>query len=203
MQKGEATKLGIDTRWQRFFRFGDGKSNLAPPMSDGALASGWMELVSVGLGNGVGDGLDRIVDGDSVGVVVARTSAEMEREGAGEGGSIDGSDISRDGATGVGASDASLARSAALEAVRAGGGLYRRDIRAGDAWVGVPIARALRLDISDKADRGRVNATIAAWLRSGLLIEVTRPDAKRMLRTYVDAAPNKHTDDSSGPDVFG
>lgn len=188
MQKGEAAKLGIESRWQRFFRFGDGKSNLAPPVGDGAMASGWMELVSVGLGNGAGKGLDAVIDGDSVGVVVARSAEDMQREGA--------SGVAEVVGAVAGGTDGLLV---ALEAVRGGGGLYRRDIRAGDAWVGVPIARALRLDTSDKTDRGRINALIAAWLREGKLVEVTRPDAKRMLRTYVEVAYEGH----KAPDVFG
>lgn len=191
MQKGEAVKLGIEDRWQRFFRFGDGKNNLAPPA--GASASGWMELVSVPLGNGGGDGMDAVLDGDSVGVVVARSAAEMERQGA------SGAEVAAGllgGATGEGATEQ------ALRAIRQGGGHYRKDIRAGDAWVGVPIAQALRLDASDKADRGKINALIAAWLRDGTLVEVTRPDSKRMLRTYVEAAQMRHTDGLSHGGVF-
>jgi hypothetical protein len=191
MQKGEAARLGIESRWQRFFRFGDGKNNLAPPAGEGALASGWMELVSVSLGNGEGDGLERMMDGDSVGVVFARSVAEMEAEGSASvvealGGAAGGVDL----------------RQVALEAVREGGGLFRRDIRAGDAWVGAPIARAMRLDVADKTDRGRINALIAAWLRDGTLQEVTRPDAKRMLRTYVEVTPKAHTSTAQAEDVF-
>lgn len=177
MQKNEASKLGIETRWQRFFRFGDGKSNLAPPAGDDGRA-GWMELVSVGLGNGAGSGLDAVIDGDSVGVVVARSSAEMEKEGAAGLAAVLGAEGS--GQEG--------AKETAVRLVREAGVAFRRDIRAGDAWVGVPIARALRLDITDKTDRGKINALIAAWLRDGTLVEVTRPDAKRMPRTYVEVA---------------
>lgn len=185
MQKGEAVRLGITSRWQRFFRFGDGKNNLAPPAGDDALASGWMELVSVGLGNGAaeaGDDLGAYVDGDSVGVVVARTASEIEREGA------QGLAESLVGGTAGSGDDGG--KGAALRLVsEPGPATWRRDIRAGDAWVGVPIGRALRLDPADKHDRGKINAVISAWLRDGSLVEITKPDSKRMPRTYVEVAP--------------
>lgn len=206
MQKAEATKLGITDRWQRFFRFGDGKNNLAPPSGEGALAHGWMEIVSVGLGNGSGSGLDRIMDGDSVGVVAMRTAAQIQAEGAlgletelveamdGDAGGA-GVSAGRDGGHGP--------RFRALQSIGAARGMFRKDVRAGDAWVGVPIGRAFRLDPADKVERGKITAILASWLRDGTLVEVTRLDSKRMPRTYVEA-PEKapETSAKSGGGVF-
>lgn len=177
MQKNEAAKLGIETRWQRFFRFGDGKANLAPPAGD-AGREGWMELISVGLGNGGGSGLDAVIEGDSVGVVVTRTAAEMEKEGTSGLATLLG-EPAVSGAEGV--------QDQVVRAIREAGVPLRKDMRAGDAWVGVQIARVLKLDPSDKTDRGKINALISAWIKANVLVEVTRPDAKRMPRTYVEA----------------
>lgn len=201
MQKGEAVKLGIADRWQRFFRFGDGKNNLAPPSGEGALASGWMEIVPVSLGNGGGEGLARVLDGDSVGVVVSRTAAEIEKEGAAglEAGLLD----AFEGASGGDVGDGGGPKGRALQSIGFSEGVFRKDVRAGDAWVGVPVGRAFRLDPTDKADRGKITALIASWLRDGTLREVTRLDAKRMPRTYVEAVYKEHTGAANGNDVFG
>jgi hypothetical protein len=171
MQKAEATRLGIEKNYQRFFRFGDGKNNLALPATD---KTEWMELVSVPLGNGAGSGLDAVMNGDSVGVVAVRRIEEATA-------AVDLND-----------------REAAFAAIRAGE--WRQDVQTRDAWVGNPIAQALGLDLSSEDDRAKVKALLKGWIKDRSLVAVSRLDASRRQRVYVEVA--KHTDNLSG-DVFG
>lgn len=162
MTKGEAARLGLpEGSHKRLFRFGDAKNNLALPADERAS---WMELASVALGNGEGaaGSMDRAMNGDSVGVV---TRWEMPEASA---------------------SLPSDERSVALGLIRAG--VWRRDVRSGEAWVGVPISQALGLDVGDETDRARVKAVISEWIKGGVLREVTRLDVKRMARTFVEVA---------------
>lgn len=75
----------------------------------------------------------------------------------------------------------------ALAAVQAlvGDGKWRADPRARD-WVGRAIARALDLDINDKAVRARALTLYKEWVRVGALVEVDMIDDKRMMKTYVE-----------------
>ena len=160
--QGEAARLGLaEGSHKRLFRFGDAKNNLALPADERAS---WMELASVALGNGEGaaGSMDRAMNGDSVGVVTRWEIPEAS------------------------ASLPSDERSVALGLIAAGS--WRRDVRAGEAWVGVPISRALGLDVGDETDRARVKAVISEWIKGGVLREVTRLDAKRMARTFVEVA---------------
>ena len=162
MTKGEAARLGLaEGSHKRLFRFGDAKNNLALPADERAS---WMELASVALGNGEGaaGSMDRAMNGDSVGVVTRWEIPEAS------------------------ASLPSDERSVALGLIAAGS--WRRDVRAGEAWVGVPISRALGLDVGDETDRARVKAVISEWIKAGTLREVTRLDAKRMQKTFVEVS---------------
>lgn len=159
MTKAEANGAGVsEEARRRLFRFADTSANLAPPSGD---AGEWMALVSVALGNGGGDGADGFMRGDSVGVV-----ARWEREDT------------------CGAEGGSDAEADAMERVRAGE--WRRDMRAGDAWIGVPVAQAFKLDLDDPTDKGRAKSIVSAWVKSGRLIEVSRRDAQRHMRVYVE-----------------
>ena len=161
MTKVEATRLGVEGSRLRFFRVGDERNNLALPAADD---SAWFELRSVGLGNGDcgadGDAVDRLTGGDTVGVVTTWQAARgMAQTGTDE-------------------------QERAREAIEAGE--WRRDVRSGDQWIGIPIAQALRLDVEDPADRARVKSIAGDWIRSGMLREVTRKDEKRRQRVYVE-----------------
>jgi hypothetical protein len=160
MTRGECSRLGLaEGSHKRLFRFGDAKNNLALPADERAE---WMQLASVALGNGLGDGVDRLMGGDSVGVVTRYELPEAS------------------------ASLPSDERGVALSLIRAG--VWRRDVRSGEAWVGVPIAQAMRLDVGDDTDRARVKAVISEWIKAGTLREVTRLDAKRMQKTFVEVS---------------
>ena len=117
----------------------------------------WFNLANVGLGNGSGGGID---DQDYVGVV---TSWKWP-----------------DAFAGVTASD--------LDAVKArvASGDWRKDPQA-HAWVGKAVAEVLGLDASNKTHRAKINALLAAWIKSGALVEVEGLDAARRPRLFVKA----------------
>lgn len=167
MSKTDATKMGLVDVHRRLFHFADDKNNLAPPApADGGQ---WFELASVALGNGAAamreggapDAMTALLQGDSVGVV-RRYVLEARAHAVA---------VDEEAAT--------------LALVRAGE--WRRDPRAGDAWIGVPIAQGLGLDLSEDEDKGRVRNIISTWIKDGTLREVTRNDAQRRPRTYVVA----------------
>ena len=56
-----------------------------------------------------------------------------------------------------------------------------------DAWVGKAVAEVLRLDASNKTHRAKINALLAAWIKSGALVEVEGLDAGRRPRLFVKA----------------
>lgn len=160
MSKAEGARLGLEGVYRRLFRFGDGKNNLALPADD---KTEWMQLCSVVLGNGLPPGADGVVDlGDSVGVVSRYVVPDL---------------VVDTGGTGV---------EMALGLIA--GGVWRRDIRAGDAWAGCAIGQALGLDAGDETDRTQLKSLLSGWIKAGLLREVTRPDASRRPRTYVEVA---------------
>jgi hypothetical protein len=51
------------------------------------------------------------------------------------------------------------------------GGPWRADLRA-TAWVGKPIAKALKLNIKDKADRQKIKTLLKTWIDTGMFVEV-------------------------------
>ena len=65
------------------------------------------------------------------------------------------------------------------------GGPWRADIRA-TAWVGKPIAKALKLNIKDKADRQKIKTVLATWIKSGMFVEVEGLDDDRHVVTFVE-----------------
>ncbi len=177
MTKAEGVKLGLESVARRLFRFADGKNNLALPADD---ETEWLELASQALGNGPGDGIDAIMGGDHVGVV--RRFLMPERSAL----------LVED------------ERGCALRLLASGE--WRRDVRAGDAWAGMAIAQAMRLDVGDANDMARVKAVLSGWIKDGTLREVTRKDAKRMQRTYVEVVSTASTPDklseNGASDVF-
>lgn len=180
MTKPEGTRMGLDARAaRRLFRFADAQSNLALP---GDAEDEWLELRSVGLGNG------HPPSGVGAAGEAGGSGGPVDADWAGRGDSVgvvalwEGGDRLAGGAEVSGATDDRMARALAL--VRAG--TWRKDIRAGDAWIGTPIAQAYQLDLDDPADKGKARSIVSSWVRSGVLFEVTRDDSKRRPRTFVE-----------------
>jgi hypothetical protein len=71
------------------------------------------------------------------------------------------------------------------------GGKWRENPQCKVDWVGVAVAKALRFDLSDKADRVKVSGLIKIWLASGALVKTEGLDKKRMPRTYIEVADNE------------
>ena len=169
MTKVEGAKLGLSHVARKLFRFADTSSNLYLPTE--GESEQWMELHSVNLGNGEGDGvLDAMMNGDSVGVVrrfdMPAESARRVEEMAGM---VDGVGMS--------------AEARALETLA--DGQWRRDVRAGEAWAGRPIMRALGLDIDDKDSVAQAKTILSAWIKAGKISEFDRMDQHRKPRTYI------------------
>lgn len=160
MTKQEAEKLGLEKRQRRMFRFADGKNNLALPAGD---ETDWFELASVGLGNGpAGDGaLDRLLEGDQVGVVTRWAGA------------VDGPVRSEP--------DKEERVLTMLEDAE-----YRVDHRAGEAWAGMAVASVYGLDRHEGDQRKQIKDILSRLVRSGRLKEVIRKDAKRMPKAFFE-----------------
>jgi hypothetical protein len=118
----------------------------------------WCKLASVDLGNNPFGG----VGGDNVGVA---TSWEWPDPLDG----VTGGDFER-----------------AAVAIKAGE--WRANSQSKEKWVGVPIARALGLSLTVKADHAKVAGLIKVWLGSGALVEVEKPDEKRRPRKFIVVA---------------
>ncbi|MGA4553554.1 AAA family ATPase [Methylorubrum aminovorans] len=73
---------------------------------------------------------------------------------------------------------------AAQAAVRAGGP-WRENVQAKD-WVGIPIAQALKLDPTNKADRERIKRTLKVWIDNGMFAVVTGYDEKSRPRPFIE-----------------
>ena len=122
----------------------------------------WYQLVSVALGNGDGGLLN---NGDHVAVVTPWTFPDA-MDGIG------GSEVER-----------------AFAAISAG--RWRRNIQSTD-WVGIPVADALGLDLTDPRHKAKVAAVLKTWLSSKALRVVTALDEKRKKREFVEVADLGH-----------
>jgi hypothetical protein len=65
------------------------------------------------------------------------------------------------------------------------GGPWRGNVQASD-WVGKPIARALRLDPTNKANIRKITGLIKMWIETGMFVRVTGRDAKRIEKIFVE-----------------
>lgn len=164
MTKDQAEKAGLPTN-RGFFRVDNGKANLAPPPDK----SEWFQLVSVSLGNGP----DGILDlADHVAVVTS-----WEWPDAFEGVDADG----------LRAAQTEVASCAAA------GARFRLNAQSPD-WVGIPIARALKLDPADKAHRSKVGRMLKVWIETGMFVVIEGKDEKRRPRDYVEVG--EHASDA-------
>jgi hypothetical protein len=118
----------------------------------------WYRIISVWLGNGDGGLLDK---GDNVGVVTAWKWPDP-----------------LDGVTGQDFEAAAIV-------IRAG--RWRENTQAKD-WVGRAVAKALKLDLDNRADKAKAAGLVKIWIREGSLIVVEELDEKSMPRKYVQVA---------------
>lgn len=77
---------------------------------------------------------------------------------------------------------------AAAKAIRSG--KWREDAQA-KAWVGVPVAQALNLRLTDKADKAKVKGLVKIWIAAGNLVVVEEMDDKRMPKKFVQVATDE------------
>jgi hypothetical protein len=66
-------------------------------------------------------------------------------------------------------------------------GRWKENIQAKD-WVGRPIARALGLDLDNKADKAKVKGLIHVWLKAGNLVVIEEKDDHREIKNFVRVA---------------
>jgi hypothetical protein len=71
----------------------------------------------------------------------------------------------------------------AVDAVRVGE--WKRDVKSGSSWVGVPVGLALGISSSDVAGRAKIEEILAVLIKDGRLIEEMRWDKHRNARVYV------------------
>ena len=118
----------------------------------------WFRLESVELGNsGFG-----VIGGDEVGVATKWTAPERQTP----------------------TEDGELR---AWEAVKAGGPWRENAQSKREAWVGIPIAEALGVDLNIKVNRAVVYAYIQRGLQQGWLRRVQKGDESRRTRKYIEA----------------
>jgi hypothetical protein len=160
MTADEATKAGVENH-REYFKVENGKANLAAPPE----GKDWYRILSVDLGNGgeiaVPSGVidfNKRDEGDSVGVVVPWKWPDP-----------------MDGITG---------RDFEAAAAEIRKGNWRENIQAND-WVGHAVAKALKLDLTKKADKAKAAGLIKIWLKAGSLVVVEEQDAKRNVRKFV------------------
>jgi AAA domain/Bifunctional DNA primase/polymerase, N-terminal len=166
MTAEESARHGLQDVMRRLFRFTEVSSNLSIPAPE---SQQWMELASINLHNGIGDDMDKVIKGDSVGVV-----------------RIFDMPAARDQALKVATQveDGETREQAALAAVRAYD--WRDNVQAND-WVGIPIAQAMGIDRGTKEGTKQVETIIKAWLKSGKLIEITKRTKARQAKVFVTA----------------
>ncbi len=164
-------QFGVTIDPRLLFRFADAASNVFAP--DPEMDERWFKFESVNLGNGDGeDAMDKITNGDSVGVVTRFDAGEARASALETAGLASG------------APEALAREEAALTAIRAQE--CRLDIRS-DAWVGVPIAQALGIDRDAPEGVNQIKSIIKEWIKQGKLKEENHLDKARRVKTYVTA----------------
>lgn len=173
MTKKEGEKAGRSKTYKSLFRIADSASNLAAAPGDDTQ---WFEIASVDLGNArfAEDG-SVLRRSDRVGVArLSGITGGMEDEG-----DMEQQDMER----------------RAMDEIAKGG--WRRDVRAGDGWAGIPIGRAFRIDMEDADGKAQIKAMISRWLLQGKLTEETLTDKNRNKRTFLCVQT-----DASGANLF-
>jgi hypothetical protein len=64
-------------------------------------------------------------------------------------------------------------------------GEWRKDVRAGESWIGTAVAMAMGFDLETPADKARAKGMVRAWLAAGVLREEVRTSDARQSKVYV------------------
>jgi hypothetical protein len=66
-------------------------------------------------------------------------------------------------------------------------GKWKESVQAKD-WAGKPVAKALGLDLDNKADKANVRGLLDFWIKAGSLAVVEEQDAHRERKKFVKVA---------------
>jgi hypothetical protein len=181
MTKREAKTLGRSKDYKSLFRIADAASNLAIAPGDDER---WFEIRSIDLNNARFDPEtgERLRKSDRIGAAtVSATRGGFDED---------------EGTLVTPAASSQEAR--ALEMLACG--LYKRDPRSRDEWAGAPVAIAYGLNLDDPDDKTRAAAIVTRLVREGKLIETSRLDKNRKLKTFLSVANNNNL---LSEDLFG
>lgn len=169
MGEAEARSLGLTNAAASLFRVTAMSGNMAPAAASSKTK--WFRLIGVAAGNGEGDDMEALLNGDQVGVVTLFDTGQeakemMEKVGSGD-------------------SEKKIRAQVASRPQRA-------DVRSSE-WVGHAFAEALGLPIhgADEVaehNRSLVKSAIRDWFNRKLLREISRVDKDYKTRTYVELA---------------
>jgi hypothetical protein len=157
MNDSEAKEAGIlPNRRGFYFSTYVGKANLTPPTE----ARDWYEKKSLNLGNS--DDPDNFEgESDNVGVVVSYNYPVVELP-----------------------TETPSVIALAVAKIRAGGP-WRFNQQARD-WIGVPIAKALNIDLSKPGQKKALNKRVTDWIARDILKVVIKKDHQRKDREFVE-----------------
>ena len=181
MTKREAKTLGRSKDYKSLFRIADAASNLAIAPGDDER---WFEIRSIDLNNARFDPEtgELLRKGDRIGAAtVSATRGGIDED---------------EGTTATPAAADHEARALDMLAC----GLYKRDPRSRDEWAGAPVAIAYGLSLDDADDKARAAAIVTRLVREGKLVEASRPDKNRKMKTFLSVANNNN---SLSEDLFG
>ncbi len=181
MTKREAKTLGRSKDYKSLFRIADAASNLAIAPGDDER---WFEIRSIDLNNARFDPETGALlrKGDRIGAAtVSATRGGIDED---------------EGTTATPAAADHEARALDMLAC----GLYKRDPRSRDEWAGAPVAIAYGLSLDDADDKARAAAIVTRLVREGKLVEASRPDKNRKMKTFLSVANNNN---SLSEDLFG
>lgn len=165
--KREIEDNGFGERGRRLFRFTEVSSNLAIPAASDAQ---WMELGSVNLENGKGDDMDKVMNGDSVGVARVFDKAAQETREVGK--------------------HSSYCEPEALQIIGEGG--WAQSVLSA-TWVGIAIARAYKFDPGDKEDKAKISLILRDFYRRGLIRVTRQKGTGRKKRPHVELVKSENT----------
>jgi hypothetical protein len=181
MTKREAKTLGRSKDYKSLFRIADAASNLAIAPGDDER---WFEIRSIDLNNARFD--------PETGALLRKS----DRIGAATVSATRGGIDEDEGTTATPAAADHEARALDMLAC----GLYKRDPRSRDEWAGAPVAIAYGLSLDDADDKARAAAIVTRLVREGKLVEASRPDKNRKMKTFLSVANNNN---SLFEDLFG